>query len=157
MDNQNLTPNTVNPNPAERPAITPNVVMPGQAAEVMPGLTVPEIAQVAPEAAPVAPAGPSSVAPVGFAAPPAAPAPVPAVAPAAAATPSPVPGAPAAAGDVDVIEPEWVDKAEVVIAAHLNDPYGEEAAVEKLQQEYLKQRYGIKVADPNGEIKPSGS
>lgn len=74
----------------------------------------------------------------------------------AAPAPAPVPGTPA--GDVDVIEPEWVNKAEGAIAAHQNDPYGEEEAVEKLQEEYLQQRYGIKVADPNTDnSKSNGS
>ena len=156
MNNENSTPNKVNSNPAEWPAVTPNVVMPNTAPEAAP-------APAPAETAPSAPAGAPAVAPVGFAAPPvvapAAPAPAP-----APAMPAPVQGTPAAAGDVDVIEPEWVDKAEGVIAAHINDPYGEEAAVEKLQEEYLQQRYGIKVADPNtnstsnpGDIKPSGS
>ena len=120
MDNQNQTPNVINPNPVEQPAVTPNIVMPATAPEQAP-------APVAPETAP-------------------------------GAMPAPVPGAPAAAGDVDEIEPVWVEKAENAIAAHINDPYGEEAAVEKLQEEYLQQRYGIKVADPNtGDVKPSGS
>jgi hypothetical protein len=50
---------------------------------------------------------------------------------------------------VDVIEPEWVDKAEEVVRAHHGDPYGEEEAVEVLQEDYLQKRYGISVADPN--------
>jgi hypothetical protein len=55
------------------------------------------------------------------------------------------------AGDVDVIEPEWVDKAEEVVKATQGDPYGEEEAVEHLQEDYLKKRYGYTVADPNGD------
>jgi len=56
---------------------------------------------------------------------------------------------PTMAGDVDVIEPEWVDKAEEVVRAHQGDPYGEEEAVEQLQEDYLHKRYGYTVADPN--------
>ena len=52
---------------------------------------------------------------------------------------------PASAGDVDVIEPEWVDKAESEVRAHQGDPYGEEEAIEKLQQDYLSKRYGRSV------------
>lgn len=118
----------------------------------MPETVTPAKPETAPAPAPgetmqPAPAvnNPSSVAPTGFAVTAAAPMTTP------AAMPAPVPGAPAAAGDVDVIEPEWVEKAENVIAAHVNDPYGEEEAVEKLQEEYLQQRYGIKVADPNAD------
>jgi hypothetical protein len=57
---------------------------------------------------------------------------------------------PVTADDVDVIEPEWVDKAEQVVQAHQGDPYGEEEAIEDLQQDYLQKRYGFKVADPDG-------
>jgi hypothetical protein len=64
---------------------------------------------------------------------------------------------PAAAGDVDVIEPEWVDRAENVVRAHQGDPYGEEEAIEELQEEYLQKRYGFTVADPNGGNSKSGS
>lgn len=67
-----------------------------------------------------------------------------------AASTAPVSG-PATAADVDVIEPEWVDKAEEVIKAHQGDPYGEEESVEDLQQDYLKKRYGYNVSDPNSD------
>jgi hypothetical protein len=57
-----------------------------------------------------------------------------------------------------VIEPEWVDRAEQVVQAHQGDPYGEEEAIEDLQQEYLKKRYGYTVADPNSDSsKPEGT
>ena len=64
--------------------------------------------------------------------------------PVSASAPTPI-----AANDVDLIEPEWVAKAEDVVAKHQGDPYGEEEAVEALQQEYLQQRYGHTVASPN--------
>jgi hypothetical protein len=79
------------------------------------------------------------------------------VAAAIAAVPGPTgPGMPAAAtpaqaDDVDVIEPEWVAKAEEVVAAHQGDPYGEEEAIEHLQQDYLQKRYGHTVGDPNSD------
>lgn len=60
--------------------------------------------------------------------------------------------APAVAEDVDVIEPEWVKRAEEAVAANKNDPRGEEAAVEALQIEYLKTRYNLDVK--SGEEKP---
>jgi hypothetical protein len=84
------------------------------------------------------------------------------VAAAIAATPAPgvrptIP-TPGVAGDVDVIEPEWVDKAEEVVRAHHGDPYGEEEAIEELQEDYLQKRYGINVADPNAsDTKPKGA
>jgi hypothetical protein len=55
---------------------------------------------------------------------------------------------PATAADVDVIEPEWVKRAEEAVAANRDDPRAEEAAVEALQVEYLKKRYNL-------EVKPS--
>jgi hypothetical protein len=55
---------------------------------------------------------------------------------------------PATAADVDVIESEWVKKAEEAVAANRDDPRAEEAAVEALQVEYLKKRYNL-------EVKPS--
>ena len=65
---------------------------------------------------------------------------------------------PATAGDVDLIEPEWVDKAEEVVRTHSGDPYGEEEAIEELQEDYLTKRYGIVVADPNAsDTKPKGA
>jgi hypothetical protein len=70
---------------------------------------------------------------------------------------SPITG-PATAEDVDVIEPEWVDKAEQVVQQHSGDPYGEEEAVEDLQRDYLKKRYNYDVADPNADkSKPEGT
>jgi hypothetical protein len=84
------------------------------------------------------------------------------VAAAIAAVPGPgapapaVPG-PVEAGDVDVIEPEWVAKAEDVVAQHQGDPYGEEEAIEDLQRDYLQKRYGHTVADPDADGgKPKG-
>jgi hypothetical protein len=65
---------------------------------------------------------------------------------------------PSTASDVDVIEPEWVDKAEHEIATHQGDPYGEEEAIEDLQQDYLDKRYGYKVSNPNTDSsKPEGT
>ncbi len=49
---------------------------------------------------------------------------------------------PAIADDVDVIEKEWVDKAQDVIAKTKDDPYQEEEQIEGLQMDYLKKRYG---------------
>jgi hypothetical protein len=72
--------------------------------------------------------------------------------------PPPLAGVPSTAGDVDVIEPEWVTKAENVVAQHQGDPYGEEEAIEDLQQDYLKKRYGYDVANPNSDSsKPEGT
>ena len=52
---------------------------------------------------------------------------------------------PTVAEDVDVIEKEWVSKAKQVIARTKDDPHAQEAAFEKLQQEYLKKRYGKEI------------
>lgn len=63
---------------------------------------------------------------------------------------------PATASDVDVIEAEWVDKAEEVVKAHQGDPYGEEEAVETLQRDYLQKRYGHSVKGANSDSSPNG-
>lgn len=49
---------------------------------------------------------------------------------------------PAVAGDEDLIEKEWVDKAKKIIAETKDDPYTREKAVGKLQADYLQKRYG---------------
>lgn len=59
---------------------------------------------------------------------------------------------PTTAADVDVIEPEWVKKAEEVVAKHRDDPRQEETAVENLQREYLRARYNLDVKP--GDEKP---
>lgn len=50
--------------------------------------------------------------------------------------------APITAGDDDLIEKEWVDKAKKIIAETKDNPYAREEAVSKLQSDYLKKRYG---------------
>lgn len=49
---------------------------------------------------------------------------------------------PAVAKDDDLIEKEWVDKAKKIVAETRNDPYKREEAVNKLQIDYMKKRYG---------------
>lgn len=49
---------------------------------------------------------------------------------------------PIAASDDDVIEKEWVDKAKQIILETKDDPHGRTNRVNKLQQDYLKKRYG---------------
>jgi hypothetical protein len=49
---------------------------------------------------------------------------------------------PLVAGDDDLIEKEWVDKAKKIIAETRDDPHRREQEVGKLQADYLKKRYG---------------
>jgi hypothetical protein len=49
---------------------------------------------------------------------------------------------PSMAGDEDLIEKEWVDKAKKIIAQTKDDPYRREQEVSKLQADYLRKRYG---------------
>ncbi|MFZ2544479.1 MAG: hypothetical protein WAW80_00695 [Candidatus Saccharimonadales bacterium] len=49
---------------------------------------------------------------------------------------------PTVANDDDLIEKEWVDQAKKIIAETQNDPYMREQAVNKLQIDYLRKRYG---------------
>lgn len=53
---------------------------------------------------------------------------------------------PAVAADVDVIEKEWVDKAEDIIAKTAGDPHAEEEAIEDLTIDYMKKRYDKDIA-----------
>ena len=130
----NTTPNQPLVNP-ERPA------QPG--VEQAPAPTAPEVTPPAPAAAPSGP-------PV---APPRLPDPLkpPLVDPTAAAAPTapPIGPTPSVAGDVDVIEKEWVDQADKIIDQTKGDPYVEEEAEESLQQDYLKKRYGHDVKKPD--------
>ena len=48
---------------------------------------------------------------------------------------------PAVAGDEDVIEKEWVDKAKKIIAETKDDPFGRSHRVNELQKDYLSKRY----------------
>lgn len=54
---------------------------------------------------------------------------------------------PIVAGDDDLIEKEWVEKAKKIVAGTRDDPYRLEAAVNKLQRDYLKKRYGRELGD----------
>lgn len=151
LPNPNVVPGGVQPTPPRMP--TPD----RPAAPQAPAAS--EVAAQAPSAPELAPA-------VG--ATPAAPNPTmaPAIDPMSLAMSQPVPAAqmptaapstapsvplPNLAADVDVIEPEWVDKAEEVVRAHLGDPYGEEEAVEALQEDYLQKRYGFTVHEPDDD------
>jgi hypothetical protein len=53
----------------------------------------------------------------------------------------PTDDSPAVAGDEDVIEKEWVDKAKKIIAETKDDPFGRSARVNELQKDYLRKRY----------------
>lgn len=56
---------------------------------------------------------------------------------------------PTIAGDDDLIEKEWVDKAKKIIAETQNDPYRREQEVTKLQVDYLRKRYGKELGTSN--------
>lgn len=54
---------------------------------------------------------------------------------------------PLTAGDDDVIEKEWVDKAKKIISTTKGDPYRREYEVGKLQADYIEKRYGKKLGE----------
>jgi hypothetical protein len=56
---------------------------------------------------------------------------------------------PAIAGDDDLIEKEWVDKAKKIILETKDDPYKREQEVNRLQADYLFKRYGKELGTPN--------
>jgi hypothetical protein len=60
----------------------------------------------------------------------------------------PANGNPLVAGDDDLIEKEWIEKAKKIIQETRSDPYTQEKEVSKLQADYIKKRYGkdIKLA-----------
>lgn len=95
-----------------------------------------------PELPAVQPASPAPAASPPAAAPIPQPAPAPVVPVATPSITQPTTDGPAIAEDVDVIEKEWVDKAEQIVAQTAGDPHAEEEAVEDLQIDYLKKRYG---------------
>jgi len=54
---------------------------------------------------------------------------------------------PLVAGDDDVIEKEWVEKAKSIIAATKDDPYRREQEISRLQIDYLRKRYGREIGN----------
>lgn len=68
-------------------------------------------------------------------------------------TPSPIidnsqiSAVPLIAGDDDLIEKEWVDRAKKIVADTKEDPYKREAAVNELQKDYQKKRYGRELGE----------
>lgn len=62
------------------------------------------------------------------------------VAPAGAAGPT-------IAADEDLIEKEWVDRAKKIVAETQNDPHQREEAINQLQRDYLKKRYGREMGE----------
>lgn len=49
---------------------------------------------------------------------------------------------PSVAGDDDLIEKEWVDRAKKIIDETRDDPHRREKEVSRLQADYLRKRYG---------------
>jgi hypothetical protein len=57
--------------------------------------------------------------------------------------------APALAADDDLIEKEWVDRAKKIVTDTRDDPYQQENAVNALQRDYRKKRYGRELGEAN--------
>ena len=53
---------------------------------------------------------------------------------------------PMIAGNEDLIEREWVDRAKKIISDTKEDPYARDKEVSKLQVEYIKKRYGRSIS-----------
>lgn len=70
---------------------------------------------------------------------PSVPAPAPSASPTAVTTDDDLPSV---AGDDDLIEKEWVDKAKKIIQETRDDPHRREREVGRLQADYLRKRYG---------------
>jgi len=67
--------------------------------------------------------------------------PLPPVVPQTTPTTVPTDTNPVTAGDEDVIEKEWVDKAKKIIQETKDDPFARTNRVNELQRDYLKKRY----------------
>ena len=67
--------------------------------------------------------------------------PLPPVVPQTTPTTAPTDTNPVTAGDEDVIEKEWVDKAKKIIQETKDDPFARTNRVNELQRDYLKKRY----------------
>ena len=52
---------------------------------------------------------------------------------------------PQLANDDDLIEKEWVDKAKKIVSETKDNPYGRDEAVNKLQVDYIKKRFGREI------------
>lgn len=127
-----------------------NAPLPPHPAEVAPSLPTPEVGPEIPVSSPetgrVSPERSgelSAQAQAGVAAQPT-PAVLPIPVPASAPSPATLPtdDLPAVAGDEDLIEKEWVDKAKQIINQTRDDPARREKEVGRLQADYLKKRYG---------------
>lgn len=134
-------------NPINQPNSSPRPEQ--QRPEASPRQTEVQPAPVAPEVAPSGPTQPVARPQLPDPVQSAAPAPVPGQ---PGSDPNPASGVhagPSVANDVDVIEKEWVDQANKIVEQTKNDPYLEEEAVEALQIDYLKKRYGRDVKKPD--------
>ncbi len=54
---------------------------------------------------------------------------------------------PIVAGDDDLIEKEWVEKAKKIVEETRDNPYRREKAVSQLQKDYLMKRYGRELGE----------
>lgn len=54
---------------------------------------------------------------------------------------------PLVAGDEDVIEKEWVDRAKKIINDTKDDPHQREQQIKSLQIDYLRKRYGREIGE----------
>ncbi len=52
------------------------------------------------------------------------------------------PALPAAAGDEDLIEKEWVDKAKEIVDNTVGDPHAQSNQLGKMKSDYIRKRYG---------------
>jgi len=58
-------------------------------------------------------------------------------------------GNPIVAADDDLIEKEWVEKAKKIVAETRNNPHQRDEAVNNLQVDYIKKRYGRELGVTN--------
>ncbi len=120
--------------------VTPGSYEHGAQLETAPGATVERVGERQPEVGAVQ----AEVAQVAM---PALPTPVISAPTGVTATTSSSSDVPDVAGDDDLIEKEWVDKAKKILLETKDDPYLREREISKLQIEYIRKRYGREIGD----------
>lgn len=77
------------------------------------------------------------------------PAQAPPIAPASSPIKVHVTDSPSVAGDIDLIEKEWVVKAKAIVDKTRNDPHAQQKEISKFKADYMKKRYNkdVKVSE----------
>ncbi len=64
----------------------------------------------------------------------------------------PIVSTPPTAGDVELIEKEWVEKAKHIVDQTKDDPYKQQQAISTFKADYMKKRYGKDVKTTDSKV-----